>query len=229
MADAETYTVDRLKSYSTNGSPARAFYVRAGEGASSSPPQPAILNTQPLRTSMALIVFLRGVNVGGRRTFRPAILAQQLKRYDVVNIGAAGTFVVRARTSQARLRAELRRRLPFKAEVMICKGQDLRNLASRGPFGDEPVRSDVVRFVSILPRRPRRPPSAPISLPATGRWLVRILDTQGRFVLGLYRRHMKTIGYLGAIDRIFGVPVTTRNWNTVRAIINVLGSSNAPA
>ena len=44
---------------------------------------------------MALVVFLRGVNVGGHRTVRPTMLAQQLKRYDVVNIGAAGTFVVR--------------------------------------------------------------------------------------------------------------------------------------
>jgi hypothetical protein len=44
---------------------------------------------------MALVVFLRGVNVGGHRTFRPSILAQQLKRYDVVNVGAAGTFVIR--------------------------------------------------------------------------------------------------------------------------------------
>jgi hypothetical protein len=33
---------------------------------------------------------------------------------------------------------------------------------------------------------------------------------------------MKTIGYLGTIDRIFGVPVTTRNWNTITAIVRVL-------
>jgi hypothetical protein len=34
---------------------------------------------------------------------------------------------------------------------------------------------------------------------------------------------MKAIGYLGTLDRLFGVPVTTRNWNTVSAIANVLG------
>ena len=44
---------------------------------------------------MALVVLLRGVNVGGHRTFRPAILAEQLKHLDAINIGAAGTFVVR--------------------------------------------------------------------------------------------------------------------------------------
>ena len=42
------------------------------------------------------IVFLRGVNVGGHRTFRPSILARELSDYDVVNVGAAGTFVVQS-------------------------------------------------------------------------------------------------------------------------------------
>jgi hypothetical protein len=33
---------------------------------------------------------------------------------------------------------------------------------------------------------------------------------------------MKTIGYLGKLDGLFGVPATTRNWNTITAILNVL-------
>ncbi len=33
---------------------------------------------------------------------------------------------------------------------------------------------------------------------------------------------MKVIGYLGALDRLYGVPVTTRNWNTIAAIARVL-------
>ena len=37
-------------------------------------------------------------------------------------------------------------------------------------------------------------------------------------------RPMKAISYLGAFDRLFGVPVTTRNWNTITAIATVLGN-----
>jgi hypothetical protein len=33
---------------------------------------------------------------------------------------------------------------------------------------------------------------------------------------------MKVIGYLGTLDRLYGVPVTTRNWNTIAAIGRVL-------
>jgi uncharacterized protein (DUF1697 family) len=173
---------------------------------------------------MALVIFLRGVNVGGHRTFRPALLARQLKGLDVVNIGAAGTFVVRAPASQARLRDELRRRLPFETEVVICKGRDLLDATARRPFGDGPARPDVVRFVSVLTGRPRLTRPIPVALPTGGKWLLRILALDGRFAFGQYRRDMRTIGLLDAIDRILGVPVTTRNWNTIGAVIEVLRS-----
>ena len=65
---------------------------------------------------MALVVLLRGVNVGGYKTFRPAQLAAELKHLDAVNIGAAGTFVIRRPVTQAKLRAELARRLPFRGQ-----------------------------------------------------------------------------------------------------------------
>jgi hypothetical protein len=44
-------------------------------------------------------MLLRGVNVGGHRTFRPARLAEQLGHLGAINVGAAGTFVIRAPVS----------------------------------------------------------------------------------------------------------------------------------
>jgi uncharacterized protein (DUF1697 family) len=173
---------------------------------------------------MALVVLLRGVNVGGHRTFRPTILAEQLKHLDAVNIGAAGTFVVRRPVTRPQLRAELARRLPFDAEIMICRGREIVRLMSQDRFAHQPARPDIVRFVSVLSKRPRSEPSLPMSFPSSGKWLLRILAREDRFVLGVYRRHMKVIGYLGTVDRLFGVPVTTRNWNTVAAIARVLGN-----
>jgi hypothetical protein len=35
---------------------------------------------------------------------------------------------------------------------------------------------------------------------------------------------MKVIGYLGALDGIFGVAVTTRSWNTIEAVAKALNS-----
>lgn len=33
---------------------------------------------------------------------------------------------------------------------------------------------------------------------------------------------MKVIGYLGALDRLYGVTATTRNWNTIASIARLL-------
>lgn len=174
---------------------------------------------------MALVVFLRGVNVGGHKTFRPTELVKSLAEFDVVNIGAAGTFVVRRPVTQARLRAEVESRLPFVTAIMICQGRDILRLLSLQPFARQPEQPDLVRFVSILAKRARVVPPLPVNLPAKGKWLVRLLAHEQRFVLGLYRRQMKAVGLIGEIDRLFGMPATTRNWNTLSAIGKVLGKA----
>ncbi len=171
---------------------------------------------------MALVVLLRGVNVGGYRTFRPSTLAERLKHLDALNIGAAGTFVIRRPVARAQLRAELARRLPFDTEIMICEGREIVRLMSHNHFADQPARPDIVRFVSVLSRPPRSAPSMPMFFPSSDKWLLKILARDDRFVFGVYRRQMKAIGYLGTFDRIFGVPVTTRNWNTITAIATAL-------
>ena len=171
---------------------------------------------------MALVVLLRGLNVGGHRTFRPSWLADQLQHLDAVNIGAGGTFVIRQPVSRAQLRVEVARRLPFDAEIVICQGRDIVRLMSYDVFSGYPVRPDIVRFVSVLSRLPRSAPRLPMGLPSGSQWLLKVLARDGRFVIGLHRRHMKVIGYLGALDRLFGVPVTTRSWNTIVAIAQVL-------
>jgi len=171
---------------------------------------------------MALVVFLRGVNVGGHRRFRPAALVKELAHLGAVNIGAAGTFVIRKRVSRAALRAELARRLPFETQVMICEGREIVNVVSRDPFAREMARPDIVRFVSVLSRAPRELPTLPLHLPPRGPWLVRVIARDGPFVFGQYRRHMKTIGYLGTLDRMLGTSATTRNWNTIGTVIKIL-------
>jgi uncharacterized protein (DUF1697 family) len=172
---------------------------------------------------MALVVFLRGVNVGGHRTFRPTLLAKELAAFDVVNIGAAGTFVVRKPGARAKFRAELARRLPFETHVVMCDGREIERLADEHPFGAAPPRPGVVRFVSVRDDKAGEPTmKIPFQLPPKGAWLVRVVAADGRFVFGEYRRDMKTIGYLGQLDRLFGAQATTRNWNTIGQLLRAL-------
>src|SRR5205807_2863232 len=102
---------------------------------------------------MAQVVFLRAINVGGTNRCQPALIAKQLAKFDVVNIGAVGTFVVRQDVSESTLRAAIARKLPFKCEIMICPARDVIKLASKDPFLRQPSGPDIVRLVSVLAKR----------------------------------------------------------------------------
>ena len=140
----------------------------------------------------------------------------------MVNVGAAGTFVVRKPGSRTKFRTALLRKLPFEAEVVLCDGRDLMRLETENPFGAEPSPPDVVRFVSILSKAGGVRASLPVTFPSDGEWLVRVMASDRQFVFGMYRRHMKTIGYLGQIDKLFGAPATTRSWNTILSVLRIL-------
>jgi uncharacterized protein (DUF1697 family) len=168
------------------------------------------------------VVFLRAVNVGGANRCQPALIAKELSKFDIVNIGAVGTFVARENVSDSALRAAIAKKLPFKCEIMICPARDIIKLASKDPFSQQPSGPNIVRFVSVLAKRLRALPPLPLSLPADNDWLVKIIAILDRFVLSLYRRQMKAISYLSQIEKRLGVPATTRNWNTIEKVAKIL-------
>lgn len=171
---------------------------------------------------MASVVFLKGVNVGGHRTFRPSLLAREMAELGVVNVGAAGTFVVWKSINDSQLGREFLRRLPFATEVMVCSADEVLQLSPAEPFAGEPSGPEIVRFISVLPKRSRIPPALPINLPAGEQWLVRLVAVRGRFAFGLYRRDMRTIRLLGQIEKHLGGSATTRNWNTFSNLFEIL-------
>src|SRR5260221_9166723 len=104
---------------------------------------------------MSLVVFLRAANVGGHQTFRPSVLAKQMAKFNVTNIGAAGTLVVRGKVSQSALRAELEKRLSFKTELIICREREILDLVKRDPFRDAPAETkDLRHYVTIMTKAP---------------------------------------------------------------------------
>lgn len=174
---------------------------------------------------MRWVVFLRAVNVGGANRCQPAAIAKQLAKFGVINIGAVGTFVVRENVSESSLRAAIAKKLPFKCEIMICPAPDIIKLASKNPFSEQPSGPNITRFVNVLAKRLPSPPSLPVSLPSDDDWLVKIIAIEDRFVVGLYRRQMKAITYLGKIEKLLGVPATNRNWNTIQKVAEILDNA----
>jgi uncharacterized protein (DUF1697 family) len=175
---------------------------------------------------MAWVVFIGAVNFGGGKRCQPATIAKQLARFGVVNIGAVGTFVVRKDVTESVLRNAIAKKLPFKCEIIICPAKEIVDLARKDPFARQPSGPNITRFVNVLAKRPPSPPPLPLSLPSDDDWLLKIIAIEDRFVLGLYRRQMKAISYLGKIEKLLGVAATTRNWNTILKVVQILSEDS---
>jgi len=172
------------------------------------------------------VVFLRAINVGGANVCKPAVLAKKLSGFEIVNIGAVGTFVVRTKVAESTLRkkfaTQLAKDFKIKCEIMIVPANDFMKVAAQDQFAKQPSGPNITRFMSVLHERPKKLPRFPVNLPSEKEWLLRIITIRNRFVIGLYRREMKAIGYLGKIEKILGVPATTRSWSTIEKIVRIL-------
>jgi uncharacterized protein (DUF1697 family) len=175
---------------------------------------------------MPSVVFLRAVNVGTANRCRPADIAKELAKYDVVNIGAVGTFVVRKDVSESPLRTAFAGQLPFKCEIMICPAREILSLMKKDPFADHPPDPKITRFVNVVHKPIRKRPPLPLSFPSDDPWLAKIIGIEGRFVLGVYVRDVKALPYLGKIEKQIGVPATNRNWNTIEKVAKILESNS---
>src|SRR5262249_13178416 len=121
--------------------------------------------------AMAHVVFLRGSNVGGKNIFRPAKLVADLAHLDVVNVGAAGTFIVRGKTTAAAIREEILSRLSFTPEIAIRPASEIRVLAASGPFAKVPLAKDERAWSAILCGKPKKGPAKlPHFTPAGKDW-----------------------------------------------------------
>lgn len=170
---------------------------------------------------MSLVVLLRGANVGGNRVFRPAQFIKELEPLGAVNIGAAGTFVIRKRVAESRVRKELANRLPFNAEIFVASDAEVRELMAGEYFAGYPPAAEMTRYVTLMGRESEAA-QVPDVAPVAGPWLIKVVARHGRFVVSVARRSPDTPKALGTFDKSFKTPVTTRNWNTYEKILRVL-------
>ncbi|MCM2257701.1 MAG: DUF1697 domain-containing protein [Vicinamibacteria bacterium] len=161
-------------------------------------------------------VFLRAANVGGNNVFRPAQLARDLAALDVVNIGAAGTFVVRGKATATEVRRAFLERLPFEPAIAVVSARELRALVDSAPFAGVTFSKDLRGWVAALCAKPKRQPQLPLSVPSGPAWEMRFERLEGPFALGLWQRQPKAVpAPHEVVEKATGVPATSRWWETI--------------
>ena len=167
---------------------------------------------------MEFAAFLRGVNVG-RRTLATGVYARSFTEFRVANVGAAGTFAISDAPPEPRLREALLEHLPFPTEAILVSRTVLRRLLATPPVG-EVLEPGSRRSVTFLTAAPRSPPALPLERPVGGPWEVRLLELRPPGVVGQYlRRRPDRVLYPNAVVEMeFGVPATTRWWETLEQV-----------
>jgi uncharacterized protein (DUF1697 family) len=174
---------------------------------------------------VASVVFLRAANVGGTNVFRPAQLVAALKRLDVVNIGAAGTFVVRSSASVADIRRALLDEMPFVPTMAVRPGRDVIALVRSRPFKGVAFSKDLRGWVGVMTGAPKLKPTLPLATPGGASWYLRVDEIRGLVALGLQRRHPdRPVNTAKSLEAALGVPVTVRWWETIEKIVKILES-----
>jgi hypothetical protein len=157
--------------------------------------------------------------VGGSGVFSTAALAKKL---DLVNIGAAGTFVARGRVAAA----DIAREIPFPLDVAVRPANELLKLVDAGP----PAATGAQCFVSVLVAPAKASPRLPLELPPGRAWALRIVERRGPYVLALRRTDQRRgLDLSAVVEKAFGARATTRGWPTFERIAKAVRSLEAPA
>jgi uncharacterized protein (DUF1697 family) len=174
------------------------------------------------------VVFMRAVNVGGHKTFQPSALAVRLAELRVVSVGAAGTFVVGANATEAKIRAAFRKQLTFDAEMMICPARDLVALVELDPFSGRAYPKVHGQYVCVLASPWRKPPRLPLFAPEGRDWQVALTALHGCFVATVARKFGGRQLYPNeVVEKHSGVAATTRGWPTLLKLRELLGTKAA--
>ena len=176
------------------------------------------------------VAFLRAVNVGGRGTLKMADLARLFEAAgcrDVRTYIQSGNVIFRpgaGQTHRAKAAKALAALLGKEVAIAWRTLRELQATRVAHPFGALTGDPDVKLYVGYLAAQPGKTPKLPLALPKEG---LEILGAAKRDVFIVSRKVKGSYGFPNAlVERAFGVPATTRNWNTVTKVLALAGEAD---
>ena len=173
------------------------------------------------------VVLLRGINVGGKNPLpmkELAAILEQLGAREVRTYIQSGNAVcvgpeVDAATLSRRIREAVSARRGFEPQVLVLQPKDIEKAVRENPFpeADGEPKTVHVGFLASLPENPNlqaiealKRDSEAFHLTSTAFYL--------RAPEGIARSKLAE-----RAEKHLGVPMTLRNWRTVRALQGLLG------
>ena len=174
---------------------------------------------------MEYVAFLRGINVGGRRSVKMSELEAvflSLGYEKVRTVLASGNLIFEGPKSAPDLvagdiRKKLEARLGLKTDLILRPLSGIRRLVKSDPFKGFAVMPETRLYVTFLPGKSRSAQAYRYESPEKDVRIFGLSRGEVGTVLTLSPRR-GTTDLMTILDRQFGRNVTSRNWTTVQKI-----------
>jgi uncharacterized protein (DUF1697 family) len=113
----------------------------------------------------------------------------------------------------------LEKALGFPVTLLLRSVSELKAIVRSEPFKAQPSGPEVQQYVTFISGKGRARPGAPLPEPPKGTRIARV-DPREVYSVVLLSQGGRTPDLMNYLDRNFGPTGTTRNWRTVRKIVD---------
>jgi uncharacterized protein (DUF1697 family) len=171
--------------------------------------------------------FLRGINVGGNKLIKMADLKKAFESSGFKNVKtilASGNVIFETLQTDAdkikiKIEDDLKKKFKTDISVMIRSMEDLNKLSTKDPFKKIEMTPQTRLYVTFLPEPVKRKHKTPFS-PEDEHFTIVLLTGKEICSFLILTPDSNTLDLMGYIEKEYGKKVTTRNWNTIKKIVN---------
>lgn len=171
--------------------------------------------------------FLRGINVGGHHKVPMAELRDKLNEIGCNNVRTllnTGNFVFDIKQKniqdlENKIEDYISKSFGFPIPTIIRTRKEISDLVDENPFEKIDVHKDIRLYVSFLKDTPKVELTMPYFSEDKTYKIISIKDKIILSVLDLSTTN--TPKGMDNLEKLFGKNITTRNWNTVKKVIDI--------
>ncbi len=179
------------------------------------------------------VAFLRAINVGGKNMIKMEELRGAFESLRLKNVRTyiqSGNVLFEATETDAdvltkKIEKQLFKSFGFQVPVFLRTMAQMENILQLDPFATIATNEDVATFLVLLSHEPQRaPPTPAVFLKERAELLA--LSERAAYIL-CRRKENGQFGFPNAFfEKELGVSATTRNWRTVKKIMDFAGRSD---
>lgn len=179
------------------------------------------------------VAFLRAINVAGHARVEMSALCDAFARAGCVNARSyiqSGNVIFETETDDSerlfqKIRTNVRRLTGEQSSVMFRSARQIHALVKAAPFKRFEKDRALKLYAVCLLERPRLVPPFPWE---DQKERLEAVGTKGLDVLVVSRRKKPRLFYgfpNSFVEKMLGVPATSRNWNTVKKVAAILSDA----